>query len=128
MSSKSSAPSPVTGITLKSKKRPRGGQFGAAGVRNPSEIRSKVLEASKEKRRVSAAKSNKKRTKKRRKKNLKIKEEEEEDRRKYEEWLRLRKKEEVPKRKKKKLMKCTNKTRFDGVSKVGKKLATRVRV
>ena len=36
--------------------------------------------------------------------------------------------EEVPKRKKKKLMKCTNKTSFDGVSKVGKKFPTRVRV
>ena len=34
----------------------------------------------------------------------------------------------VPKRKKKKLMKCTNKTSFNGVSKVGKKLPTRVRV
>ena len=34
----------------------------------------------------------------------------------------------VPKIKKKKLMKCTNKTSFNGVSKVGKKLPTRVRV
>ena len=47
MSSKSSTPSPVTGITPKSKKRPRGGQFGAAGVEHPSVRRSKVLEASK---------------------------------------------------------------------------------
>jgi hypothetical protein len=36
--------------------------------------------------------------------------------------------EEVPKRKKKKLMKCTNKTSFNGAPKVGKKLPTRVRV
>ena len=34
----------------------------------------------------------------------------------------------VPKRKKKKLMKCTNKTSFNGVAKVLKKLPTRVRV
>ena len=34
----------------------------------------------------------------------------------------------VPKRKKKKLMKCTKKTSFNGVSKVLKKLPTRVRV
>ena len=34
----------------------------------------------------------------------------------------------VPKRKKKKLMKCTNKTSFNGAPKVGKKLPTRVRV
>ena len=34
----------------------------------------------------------------------------------------------VPKRKKKKLMKCTNKTSFNGVSKVLKKFPTRVRV
>ena len=36
--------------------------------------------------------------------------------------------EEIQKRKKKKLMKCTNKTSFNGVSKVGQKFPTRVRV
>ena len=37
-------------------------------------------------------------------------------------------KEEIPKRRKRKLVNCNNKTNFNGVSKVGKKLPTRVRV
>ena len=37
-------------------------------------------------------------------------------------------KEEIPKRRKRKLVNCNNKTNFNGVSKVGKKFPTRVRV
>ena len=86
MSSKSSTPSPVTGITPKPKKRPRGGQFGAAGVENPSVSRSKDVAASKGKKRANKATSNKKTYKKRRTNNLKKKEEEAEDRRKDVDW------------------------------------------
>ena len=90
MSSKSSTPSPVTGITPKPKKRPRGGQFGAAGVENPSVSRSKDVAASKGKKRANKATSNKKTYKKRRTNNLKKKEEEAEDRRKDVERMRAK--------------------------------------
>ena len=82
MSSNSSTPSPVTGNMPKPKKRPRGNQFGAAGVENPSVSRSKDVAASKGKKRANKATSNKKTYKKRRTNNLKKKEEEAEDRRK----------------------------------------------
>ena len=80
MSSNSSTPSPVTGNMPKPKKRPRGNQFGAAGVENPSVSRSKDVAASKGKKRANKATSNKKTYKKRRTNNLKKKEEEAEDR------------------------------------------------
>ena len=76
MSSNSSTPSPVTGNMPKPKKRPRGNQFGAAGVENPSVSRSKDVAASKGKKRANKATSNKKTYKKRRTNNLKKKEEE----------------------------------------------------